>query len=236
MKILLFLLAFCVFADFSAAEAVIPGKIRSYVNKIPRSDENNLDTLVAYLTKPYNNDYDKASAIAYWIASRINYDQYMYNKGKPTELLKQKRIAEEKNLEDVQTQPDGDILSTRVGICSDYANLFNRMAQTAGIQAGSVSGYISRNPKKPEVDNTENNRHVWNYFMHNGEKVYVDTTFMATAGLGYTPRITEKRRQESIEKWKKANAKKSVVKNVRDFYFDFKYEKERGKIHVEDQN
>ena len=34
-----------------------------------------------FLEKPFDNDYDKAKAIAFWIASHIYYDEYLYNNG-----------------------------------------------------------------------------------------------------------------------------------------------------------
>ena len=55
-------------------------RIERYVNKTPRKYENNLSSLVSFLVKPLDDDYDKAKAIAFWIASRINYDEYLYFK------------------------------------------------------------------------------------------------------------------------------------------------------------
>lgn len=43
-------------------------RIKSFVEQTPRNVENRISTLAEYLTKPYNNNYDKAQAIAFWIA------------------------------------------------------------------------------------------------------------------------------------------------------------------------
>jgi len=227
-----FAVLFVSFLLFFSAEAKISGQIRSYVNKTPRSYEDSLDTLVPYLIKPYTNDYDKAASIATWIASRIVYDQFMYNRGKPTELF-EKRVNmsdEEKEIADSEE----DILISRVGTCQDYAKLFSRMAQAAGLEVGTVEGYIVRNKKRPEKSMTVNNAHVWNYFMYNGKKIYVDTTWMAGGKLPYSSRISEKKREKQVNKFEKMNKKRSKIYSVNDYYFDFDYEKERHDFHFEE--
>lgn len=233
MKKISFLLAIFIGILFMiSAEARIDGKVRSHVNKIPRDYEDSIDTLVPYLIKPYDNDYDKAAAIATWIASRVVYDQFLYNRGRPTEIFeKQLKNSNEENTATAEEQKD--ILISRVGTCKDYAALFVRMCQAAGIQAGTVGGYIVRNKNRPKASMTVNNSHVWNYFMYQGRKVYVDTTWMAGGKLPYSTRISEERREKQIGKFEKLNKKRSKIYPVNDYYFDFDYDKERHDFHYE---
>jgi len=213
------------------AEARINGKIRSYVNNTPRQYEDSLDTLVPYLVKPYTSDYDKAASIATWIASRIAYDEFMYNNGKATKMFKD-RIKNSMEGEEAVDDKE-DILISRVGTCNDYANLFMQMCQAAGIQAGIVKGYILKNKKRPEESMNLNKSHAWNYFIYNGEKIYVDTTFMAGGKLRNTTRLSEERRKKQMDKLEKINKKRSKIYPIRDYYFDFEYDKERRDFHYE---
>lgn len=218
----------------SSSEARVDVKIRSHVNSIPRSYEDSIDTLVPYLIKPYNNDYDKAAAIATWIASRIVYDQFLYNRGRATKLLeKQMKMSDEERAAYEEEQKD--ILISRVGTCKDYAALFSRMCQAAGIEVGSVEGYIVRNRRRPEDYMNENNAHVWNYFMYEGRKIYVDTTFMAGGRLPYSTIISEKHREKQMNKFEKLNKKRSKIYPVNNYYFDFDYAKENHDFHFEKQ-
>ena len=224
MRFLSWLLVFLCFSAVS--EARISGQIRSHVNNTPRQYEDSIDTLVPYLIKPYNNDYDKAAAIATWIASRIVYDQFMYNRGRPTELIKGKASAQ---------NAEKDILITRVGICQDYADLFAKMGRAAGIEVGTIYGYILRNKNRPKASMNDNNSHVWNYFMYNGKKIYVDTTWMAGGKLPYSTRVSSERREKQMEKFEKLNKKRSKIYSVNDYYFDFDYEKEKHDFHYEEK-
>ena len=233
MRRIYFFLGLCmsIFITFSS-EAKISGKIRSYVNSTPRDYEDSLDTLVPYLIKPYDNDYDKAASIATWIASRIVYDQFMYNRGKPTKMFT-KRINMSDEEREAADSAQKDILESRVGTCGDYAKLFAKMCQAAGIEVGIVEGYIVRNKKKPEASMTVNNAHAWNYFMYNDRKVYVDTTWMAGGKLPFSTRVSEERRQKQLDKLEKINRKRSKTYSVNDYYFDFDYDKERHDFHFE---
>ena len=82
LSLLIFSVIFCLTTFCCHAANVrryTSAQIKSYVDNTPRNVENNIAPLVRYLTKPFNDDYDKAKAIAYWIASRIYYDDFLYS-------------------------------------------------------------------------------------------------------------------------------------------------------------
>ena len=94
MRAFLFVLSlfFAVFVQDDALATNYPSnRIRRYVNKTPRDKEQTLTSLVSYLIKPLDDDYDKAKAIAFWIAGHINYDEYLYNNGQTTKLIRNYR-------------------------------------------------------------------------------------------------------------------------------------------------
>lgn len=174
-----------------------------------------LSSLTYYLTKPYRNDYSKARAIAYYIASHIAYDEYLFNNGKKTPLSTQKR------------KPD-DILQSRVGICSDFALLFTKMCQIAGIRAQTVHGNIFDLDERMRVIHSHNpTQHAWNYFEYRGRKVFVDTTFMAGGTTGYDSYVTDIKHRRAVDKLKKENNTYSV----NPYYFDFDPKQEAEQRH-----
>ena len=116
ISVIFCLTTFCCHAD--DVRRYTSAQIKSYVDNTPRNVENNIAPLVRYLTKPFNDDYDKAKAIAYWIASRIYYDDFLYSgtDNKDTYLRK-----------GYQKQTPAKLLRSRTGICIAYATLFTAM-------------------------------------------------------------------------------------------------------------
>ena len=105
-------------------------RIKRFATHTPREVENNIHVLTRHLIKPLDDDYDKAKMIAFWIASHINYDEYLYNDGQTSKLIKR-----------YDGQDPNQLLSSRVGICGDFAKLFTAMCKQAGIFSGVVHGY-----------------------------------------------------------------------------------------------
>lgn len=193
----------------------------NFVANVPRQLENNPKHLAKYLAYPMRNDYDRAQAFAYWIAMHIIYDRYLYNNGKGTKLLK-----------NYKGQTPKEIIKNRVGICNDFARLFDYMCKETGVKSGIIRGYVLEERERK----SENARHAWNYFMYRGRKVYVDTTFMGEGKLtinGYVSRLERKR---AIQKHVQKNQRKSVLYPVTPYYFDFSYKDEyikRGHKRIE---
>lgn len=214
-----FLALFFLFQPVSAnAKHYSSAQILYYVNTTPRNRENTLRSLAAYLAEPFDNDYDKAKAIAFWIASRINYDDYLYNNGKVSKLRKT-----------YDDQSPQELIKSRVGICGDFANLFKELCRQAKIDATIVHGYVYPAGKSLTTNLRRQSLHAWNYFIFNGEKIYVDTTFMSTGHTGVKGSQNNLNRGRGIRNIQRVNKKKSQVNEIDEFYFDFSYKNEKSK-------
>jgi transglutaminase/protease-like cytokinesis protein 3 len=193
-------------------------RIERYVNKTPRKYENNLSSLVSFLVKPLDDDYDKAKAIAFWIASRINYDEYLYNNGGSTKLRYK-----------YKGQTPKELILSRVGICGDFAELFKTMCKRAGVKAYTVSGYAYPSKIRLSTKVKNNSGHAWNYFVYKGKKIYVDTTFMAKGRTGVNRRANNLNHNRALKQIKRENKYKSEINEFDEFYFDFDYKDEEYK-------
>ena len=191
-------------------------QIERYVNKTPRNVENNLNSLVTFLIKPFDDDLDKAKAIAFWIASRINYDEYLYNNGSTTRLIN-----------NYNGQTSHELLKSRVGICGDFALLFKDMCKKAGINATIVHGYAYPYTQRITFKEKRNYGHAWNSFRYNGKNIYVDTTFMANGTTGVNSKyVSNYTRKRALNQIKRDNKFRSNISDFDDYYFNFDYKKE----------
>lgn len=227
MRIFLFILSILFsmcWQDNAYATRYTARSIKKYVEKTPRKAEENVASLVKYLVKPLDQDYDKARAIAFWIAGHINYDEYLYSNGQTSKLINT-----------YQGQEPRELLKSRVGICGDFAKLFEEMCQKAGIRAEVVHGYAYAGRKKMSVNKLRklNAGHAWNYFTYKGKKIYVDTTFMARGRTGVSGRVTDWSHNRALKEVKRDNRYKSKMTDFDDYYFDFDYKDEmRDKNYV----
>ena len=194
-------------------------RIERYATNTPRIVENNLKSLTRHLVKPLDDDYDKAKMIAFWIASHINYDEYLYNGEGTTKLMKKHHI-----------QSPRDLLNSRVGICSEFADLFDEMCRIAGIKAGKISGFAYPSVYKLHRKEKKLYSHAWNYFLYNNKKIYVDTTFMANGRTTPEHRVTNLSHKRALRNVKNDNRNRSQVNNFEKYYFDFNYKDEIKKM------
>ena len=219
MKVITFFLVFFLFVftcNNLYATNYPSSRIKRYAIHTPRKVENDVATLTRYLTEPLDDDYDKAKIIAFWIASHINYDEYLYSNGKTSKLIRK-----------YHGQTPQQLLKSRVGICGDFAELFNEMCKKAGIQSEEVHGYAY--PKKMHLTNRQkraNFGHAWNYFNYRGKKIYVDTTFMAGGVTGTKGGSHDFAHNQALRKIKSDNRRRSKVNNFDERYFDFTYKDE----------
>ena len=212
-------LSIFLFCPAGVAQQYSSEQIASYVSKTPRKAENNIAPLVRYLTQPFSDDYDKAKAIAFWIANRISYDEYLYDSdgGGSTYLFNS-----------YKPQSTSDLLRSRAGICMDFANLFQAMCRKAGITTRIVRGYVYPAGKAFSASIRKNYGHAWNYFYYKGKKIYVDTTFMAGGRLAADKYPNSSKRRRALYNLKKENKKQSKASPVYVYYFDFTYEDEES--------
>ncbi|MBP5399355.1 MAG: transglutaminase domain-containing protein [Alphaproteobacteria bacterium] len=228
MRVSTFLFALLLFvfgAGVCNATHYSSSRIKRYATSTPRKVENNLNSLTRYLVAPLDDDYDKAKIIAYWIASHINYDEYLYNGSEVTKLMASHSL-----------QSPEQLLESRVGICSEFAMLFDQMCKIAGIRGNIVRGYAYPAKQKIRGKEKRNYAHAWNYFFYDGEKIYVDTTFMAGGTTSPTWRASEVSHKRALHKVQRDNKYKSMVNDFDDYYFNFSYRneiKEMNYKHVE---
>jgi len=117
--------------------------------------ESNIPNLVNYLTSNASNDFEKARAIFYWITHSIRFD----------EIVLKEKIIPSRNLDFV--------LKNRIGVCQNYAQLFEEMATQAGLNAHYISGYAKILYEKKMLP------HAWNSVLLDGKWYLVDTTWGA---------------------------------------------------------
>ena len=223
--IAILLLGLFLFVGIAEARIYTPKQIESYVNSTPRKVENYIPSLAKYLSEPFDNNYDKAMAIAFWIASRISYDNYLYNNGETSNLRNNYR-----------GQNPNKLIRSRAGICGDFADLFVALCRSAGIQAREVVGYAYPYGKRVSSAQKKNYGHAWNYFLYKGKKVYVDTTWMARGKTGVKGSQNHQNRRRALNKIKRENRLESAINSFDDYYFDFNYKdeaKDRNYVHEE---
>lgn len=149
----------------TAAWAVSWRSVDDRAINAPATYDDSLPRLVGYLTEPYAGDEEKkARVILAWIVSHIDYDNY---KAK-TALLPVLRYSTPTG------EGSGDIFDTRVGLCGDIADLYQRMAGLAGLDSVVVEGIAGYNLKRTDV---EKQRHAWNAVKINGQWRLLDPTW-----------------------------------------------------------
>lgn len=114
--------------------------IDNQISKIPNSSTYSTKGIANYINSNFRTDNDKIRAIFYWTASNISYD--MDNR-----FTSNSRETSENKIK--------NILKTRKGVCSDYTEIFNDLANKVGIKTVIISGYTKQNG---EVDTIS---HAW---------------------------------------------------------------------------
>lgn len=141
------------------------GYVDTRAKNVPSKYDADIKELVDYLVKPYSKDEEKARVLLAWIVYHVDYDQFKSNQIK-TWAYSRRRIA--------QTVSTGDIFQTRVGVCEDIAELYQRMALLAGLDAATIGGYAGYGLTR---QNLEQNRHMWNAVKIDGKWALVDPTW-----------------------------------------------------------
>jgi len=98
--------------------------------QFPDSLTHTTDQIAAYITANFRTDADKSRAIFIWVASNIQYD-----------------IDNMFAINFYATRKDeiANALSTRKGICENYASLFTEICLKSGIKSFVVEGYTKQN-------------------------------------------------------------------------------------------
>ncbi len=166
MKKIILLLIFCLVPLFVEAKY---SEVDMRAKNVPEQYEKRLDDLVKYLIAPYKNDDElKARALFAWIGYHVEYDMFKYD------VISEKKRGARYTKRKMRT---GDAFKTRVGVCGDFADLYERMAKIAKLPVEYIEGYAGSNLT---MDDLEDSGHAWNAIQINRKWYFVDVTW----GLG----------------------------------------------------
>lgn len=128
--------------------------------KAPKEAEQSVETLAKYLVGPAQNDREKVRAIFRWIADRVAYDVEAYfDNG-------------------ARDDTAAGVLERRKGVCAGYANLFQELCTSAGIEAVVVDGDAKGASLAPG-DDVGTESHAWNAVKLDGVWHLLDVTWCA---------------------------------------------------------
>ena len=123
---------FFLFLLFMSASALAVSMAERRALNAPRGFDDNMPQLVQYLTDNMSDTTDKAEAIAVWIASHIAYDHDTFDA--QTQQWVRKISREEQSAKQV--------LKDKIGVCSGFADLYEKMLHLAGIRSEKITGYV----------------------------------------------------------------------------------------------
>ncbi len=110
------------------------------MNTIPESSTVSTTLIAKYINSNFNTENDKIRAVFYWIATNIRYDiDNMY-------AINFNETAEDKI---------NKTLKSKKGVCINYAEIFNDIANKVGVKSFVIEGYTKQNGKTDYV------AHAW---------------------------------------------------------------------------
>jgi transglutaminase/protease-like cytokinesis protein 3 len=130
------------------------------VLKIPDSVCKSTTAIAGYITANFKTDNEKIRAIFFWTASKISYDiENMF-------AINFNETAENKITKTLQTKK---------GVCINYAEIFNALANKAGIKSVVIEGYTKQHGFTDYIP------HAWSGARIDGKWYLFDPTW----GSGY---------------------------------------------------
>jgi hypothetical protein len=177
-----FLILFCISLPCSTftQNNVDFTEIDRYARETPSSKTSEIAELSAYLTAVAKNDIEKVRAIYVWIAENIRYDTKLYfdDKISPRERT--------------EKQTSQKVLKYKKGVCEGYSNLFQDLAQEAGLVSEKVSGFT-----KNQRGRVARLGHAWNAVRIENEWYLIDNTW----GAGYVDNENNRFKRQFEEKY-----------------------------------
>jgi len=116
-----------------------------------------LSEIVEYLSQKTKNEEELAEILFYWVSQNIDYDL-------------------EKLADKNRTKTYESILTSRRGVCQDYAELYKELCDLAKIECFVVSGFAKGSRYSKGDIYTESN-HAWNIVKINNAYKFVDATW-----------------------------------------------------------
>ncbi|PIS27446.1 MAG: hypothetical protein COT43_10490 [Candidatus Marinimicrobia bacterium CG08_land_8_20_14_0_20_45_22] len=152
-----------VFGLAALCRAIQPGysKIDRHALSAPSSVTSSIQSLSNYLVQPARSDIEKARSIFRWMTVNIRYDTEGYFSGHYG-----------------NTSAEGT-LKSRKSVCAGYGNLFESLAESAGLEVVVIPGYAKGTGYVPgQVIPSESN-HDWNVVKIDGRWQLIDATWGA---------------------------------------------------------
>jgi len=122
-----------------------------------------LSALVSDLTKDTKTEVEKARAIYEWVQSNIRYDWKKFERWKV-------------DSRSITLKPISELLSSKTGICMDFADLGSKMFTMAGIENVTIYG-LARYEVDDIFGQPAQMRHAWNAIRVNQKWELVDLTW-----------------------------------------------------------
>ena len=135
-------------------------KIDRHSLSIVEYKNESIKNLTKRLTNNTKNDFEKARAIYRWVTKNIAYDVNSYFRN---------------TIDFEMVQPE-NVLKSKLSVCSGYANLFNEMASSVGLESEVISGYAKGYGFEPGDKIGESN-HAWNAVKINKNWYLIDCTW-----------------------------------------------------------
>ena len=129
-----------------------------YARKTPKQNEQDIETLAAYLIKPAKNDLEKVRVIFTWVATHVSYDDDAFNSG---------------NYPDYSAD---NVLVNKKAVCEGYSNIFKALCEAAGFEAEKIVGY-AKGYSYSIGDKIEESNHAWNAVKINNKWLLFDPTW-----------------------------------------------------------
>lgn len=130
------------------------------MNKIPADKTVSTADIASYIETNFKTDSDRIRGIFYWTASNISYD--IANMNEPNYVYTPKEKIEY-------------ALKNRKGVCINYAEVFNEIANLLKIKTVIIGGYTKQFGKIATIS------HAWNASKIDGKWLFFDPTW----GSGY---------------------------------------------------
>jgi hypothetical protein len=142
--------------DFAVIDAHVAG--------IERPASGNITEFVQRLVKPARSDLERVRAIAWWLASHIEYDHDIHRVG-----VAQQRSGQAP-LQAIAANKPPEVMRRGKAVCSGYAALFVACCRTIGVEAVEIGGSSRYNDEG----------HQWNAVRIDGVWRLLDISFMAS--------------------------------------------------------
>jgi Uncharacterized protein involved in cytokinesis, contains TGc (transglutaminase/protease-like) domain len=160
MRFVLLLVLFGINAGINAQQNTDYSRIDNIALQIPDSSTRSTNGIARYILAHFSSETDKSRAIFIWVAKNIRYDI--------ANMFIAKSYKDNKEIID-------EVIRTRKGVCTHYAELFNAIAHKVGIKSYVISGYTKQNGVVDKLP------HSWCASMIDSKWYFFDPTW----GAGY---------------------------------------------------